>query len=471
MFYLRTFCVLVTIFSASLAFAQAEQRVLPHSQQEIHLSFALLVKKAAPAVVNIYATRKVRIQESVSPFFDDPLFSQLFDGGLAFGRPREKVVNSLGSGVIIDPRGYIITNHHVIEGGEDIKIVLSDRREFAADIVLRDEKSDLALLAIRDPKERLPYLTLQDADTLEVGDLVLAIGNPFGVGQTVTSGIVSAKARTMVGVSDYQFFIQTDAAINPGNSGGALIDMKGRLVGVPSAIFSKSGGSLGIGFAIPSTMVASLLHSHVSGGHIIRPWLGASGQDMTSELATSLGLDRPVGVLITEVAQGGAAEKAGLKIGDVVLRIGEYEVLDGQSLRFRIATSKLNEAAALHVVRKGKPLLLNVTLTPPPETVPRDITKLEGGDSPLSGATVANLSPALAEENGMAEYKGVVIVEVTPGSIVRRLTLQRGDILLAINEEKVESVRDLKRLLAKGYSRWSVAVKRGGQVLTISISL
>lgn len=470
MLLFRLFLILTALFSASGSFAQAEQRALPRSQAEIQLSFAPLVKKAAPAVVNIYSSRKVRVRDTFSPFFNDELFGQLFGDDFVFGRPRDKVVNSLGSGVIIDPRGFVITNNHVIEGSQDIKIVLSDRREFEADVVIRDDKSDLALLAIRNGKTQLPYLELEDADTLQVGDLVLAIGNPFGVGQTVTSGIVSATARTMVGISDYQFFIQTDAAINPGNSGGALINMAGKLVGVPTAIFSKTGGSLGISFAIPSTMVASLLNSHVSGGHIVRPWLGASGQDVTTDLASSLGLDRPVGVLVTEVAPGGAAESAGLQIGDVILKIGEFEVMDGQSLRFRIATSRLNETVPLHIMRKGRPYLLNATLTAPPETVPRQTTELEG-NHPLSGTTVANLSPAVAEEIGASEYRGVVIMDVAPGSIAHRLTFQRGDIILAINKDKVDSVKRLRNMLDSNYSRWSIDVKRAGRMLTINISL
>src|ERR1700677_3001499 len=263
-----TFAVAIVALSALIPIASAQERRLPSSVAELQLSFAPVVKRAAPAVVNVYAARVV---ENRNPFMNDPLFRQFF-GAV----PREQVLRSLGSGVIVDPSGLVVTNYHVIEGASEVKVALSDKREFDAEIVLKDEHSDLTVLRLKGVNERFPVLEFADSDALQVGDVVLAIGDPFGVGQTVTHGIVSAVARTQVGVSDYQFFIQTDAAINPGNSGGALVDMNGRLVGINSAIYSRSGGSQGIGFAIPSNMVRVVVASAKGGSAAVkRPWLGA----------------------------------------------------------------------------------------------------------------------------------------------------------------------------------------------------
>ncbi|MCP5361032.1 MAG: Do family serine endopeptidase [Hyphomicrobiales bacterium] len=456
-------------FSQTQARAQEITREIPSTQAEIQLSYAPLVKRAAPAVVNIYSSRKVRVRSRFSPFMEDPFFNQFFDKNLFLGPLKEKVVNSLGSGVIVDPKGLIITNFHVVQDSEDIKVVLNDRREFDAEVVLRDEKSDLALLRIA-PKEALPYLPLSDDEHLQVGDLVLAIGNPFGVGQTVTSGIVSALARTTVGVADYQFFIQTDAAINPGNSGGALIDMQGRLVGVPSAIYSKTGGSLGIGFAIPATMVRSILHSHISGGRVVRPWLGAGGQDVTADIADSLGLERPVGVLITDVHPESMAAQAGIKVGDIITKLGSHTIPDGQTLRFRIATGTLGEVVPITILRDGQAQTLHITLLPPPENVPREETALKG-DHPLSGATIANLSPVIADELSLDAVSGVVILAVERGSTAARLGLSEGDIIANINNQRMESVQEVGSAVAKPQREWVLKIKRGPQVLTLTLRL
>ncbi|MDA0240497.1 MAG: trypsin-like peptidase domain-containing protein, partial [Proteobacteria bacterium] len=314
--------------------ASAQKRI-PSSQSDIQLSFAPLVKRVAPAVVNIFTTKTVTARR-VSPLFDDPFFRRFFGENFA-GPRRQRKENSLGSGVIVRPDGMIITNHHVIQGADEITVILADRREFKAVIVGSDERTDLAVLRIDTGGRSLPHLTFRDSDDLEVGDLVLAIGNPFGVGQTVTSGIVSALARTQVGINDLNFFIQTDAAINPGNSGGALVTMDGKLVGVNSAIYSRSGGSIGIGFAIPANMVQTVM-TGLTGGQLVRPWLGGAGQAVTSDIANSIGLDRPVGVLINSLYPNGPATRAGLAIGDVVLAVNDREVNDPEALRFRIAS-------------------------------------------------------------------------------------------------------------------------------------
>ena len=289
--------------------AGAVDRQVPASADEIRFSFAPIVKRVAPSVVNVYASRV--IAESASPFFADPFFQRFFGGGNGVDSPRKRVQQSLGSGVIIDPSGIIVTNNHVIANADQIRVALSDRREFDCDVVLKDERTDLAVLKLRDAKGTFPTLDLADSDGLQVGDLVLAIGDPFGVGQTVTSGIVSALARTQVGVSDYQFFIQTDAAINPGNSGGALIDMSGRLVGINTSIFSHSGDSSGIGFAIPSNMVRVIAQSAKTGGQVRLPWVGASFQGVTPDIAAGLGVSEVRGALVVEVDSGQSGGEGG----------------------------------------------------------------------------------------------------------------------------------------------------------------
>ena len=306
----------------------ARAQTIPEDLAQLNFSFAPLVRATGPAVVNVYARTTVSSRGS-SPFANDPFFRRFF-GDDAFGAPRERVKNALGSGVIVDPTGLVVTNNHVVKNATDIRVVLPDRREFDATLVLADERTDLAVLRVDNKGRDLPAIALGDSDGLEVGDLVLAIGNPFGVGQTVTSGIVSALARTEVGISDYQFFIQTDAAINPGNSGGALIDMSGRLVGINTAIYSRSGGSIGIGFAIPSNMVSVIVRSAAEGGRVVRPWLGAELQDVTAEIADSLGLARPQGVLIVQVEAAGPFGKAALRQGDLVLAVDRHEVNSSQ---------------------------------------------------------------------------------------------------------------------------------------------
>jgi serine protease Do len=317
----------------------------------------------------------------------------------------------------------------------------------------------------------LPYLELRDSDDLEVGDLVLAIGNPFGVGQTVTSGIVSAVARTMVGIADYRFFIQTDAAINPGNSGGALVSMDGKLVGINTAIFSRDGGgSIGIGFAIPANMVRTVIASVGTAGRLVRPWFGASGSTVSADVAASVGLSRPAGVVLTDIYPGGPADRAGLKRGDVVTQIDGRDVEDGDSLRFRIATHPVGATVRMTVWRDGRDRAVAVSLIAPPETPPRDLTPLRG-NHPLAGATVANLSPALVEEIGAAELppRGVVIVEVRRGSPAQMIRLSPGDMLLKINDREIRTVEDLRRIVAAPQLPWRMAVRRGERVVTLTV--
>ena len=448
--------------------AAAQDRRVPSSVSEMQLSFAPVVKKIAPAVVNVYAERVVA--EQPSPFMNDPFFQRFFGDRFSLGIPRERVERSLGSGVIVDPKGVIVTNYHVIAGGRDLTVALADRREFKAEVLLTDERSDLAVLKIDPQGERLPSVSFKDADMLEVGDLVLAIGNPFGVGQTVTSGIVSALARTQVGANDWGFFIQTDAPINPGNSGGALVTTDGKLVGVNSTIISRTGGSVGIGFAIPSNMVKLVVEAALEGEPVRRPWLGAHMQPVTAELASSLGLDRPAGALLRDVFPDGPADRAGLGVGDVIRTIDGRLVEDPQAVRYRLATKGLGAKAQIGYVRNGRPGTVALRLEPPPENPPRDLTTLSGRN-PFSGAVVGNLSPAVAEELGLDDpmQKGVVVFDTEPGSPAASLNLRSGDILRSLGAEPVESVDQLQQILNRPTNRWTFRLLRGGREFSMTL--
>jgi Do/DeqQ family serine protease len=444
------------------------QRAVPESAAAMKQSFAPVVKKAAPAVVNVYVRH--RVEQMVSPFFDDPFFGRLF--GERFNIPRERIQNSLGSGVMVGGDGVVVTNNHVIQGsGEaEITVALADGREFPAKLILKDEQTDLAVLRLDAEGVQFPSIEFSDSDSLEVGDLVLAIGDPFGVGQTVTSGIVSALARTQVGISDYQFFIQTDAAINPGNSGGALVDMDGRLAGINTAIFSKSGGSHGIGFAIPSNMVRLVVQSALKGGMVQRPWLGASLQPVTPDIADSLGLDTPSGALVAKVHAKGPAAKAGLQAGDIVVSVDDKPVQNPQGFQYRFVTKGIGGAAVLGVLRKGQRVKTTITLVAPVEDPPRDARDLLGRH-PLTGCKVANLSPAVAQEVGVDDdtREGVVVLEVKGKTPAARLGVKRGDIVVAVNNEKVKSVAELVSVLELASGGWRLSVERGGKVFNLAI--
>ena len=454
--------LLLALLTAPALPALADTAV-PASKAEVQLSFAPVVKSSAPAVVNVYA--KVIVPQKQNGLLSDPFFREFF--GDRMGKQRERVQSSLGSGVIVDPNGFIVTNNHVVKGGTDIRVVLADKREFVAKLLMTDERTDLAVLKIEAADEKLPALKLADSDNLEVGDLVLAIGNPFGVGQTVTSGIVSALARTDVGVSDYQFFIQTDAAINPGNSGGALVNMAGEVVGINSAIYSRSGGSIGIGFAIPSNMVKTVVHSAETGKRIQRPWIGAELQDVTAEIADSLGFARPEGALVVALHPDSPLVKAGLQRGDVILAIEGKPVENAKELDYRVATSDIGASSIIEYQRKGDRKEANVTLIAAPETVSRDETLIEG-QNPLAGAVAANLSPAVAEELGLpSNINGVVVVKLGNGPAQR--FLRPGDIVVGINGVEIKDVATLKSAVAADSGYWQISINRGGRMLSLSI--
>ncbi|MEO0412323.1 MAG: DegQ family serine endoprotease [Pseudomonadota bacterium] len=447
------------------SFAQAQ---VPSSAQQVQLSYAPVVKEASAAVVNIYTQRRI---ETRSPFANDPFFRRFFGDGFGFGMPRERVDRSLGSGVIVSADGLVVTNYHVAGKADEIKVVLNDRREFDAEIVVSDERTDLTILKIDPGKSALPTVDVGDSDGLEVGDLVLAIGNPFGVGQTVTSGIVSALARTGVGVTDYQFFIQTDAAINPGNSGGALVDMKGRLVGVNTAIYSRSGGSNGIGFAIPTAMVRSLLVAAKGDGEVRRPWLGVDGQAVTSDIASALGLERPMGVLIDTIYPGSPADKAKLRSGDIVIAVNGVDIADNDSLRFRVGTLPVGQAASISYIRGGKTRTAKTTLTQPPAEPEKNETVL-GGRGILAGIKVANLSPAYADELRLPlTTSGVIVTAIDRRAPARRLGLFRpGDILREVASKRVERVSDLTSLIkVMDPAATSYEIMRGSRIIRCKV--
>jgi Do/DeqQ family serine protease len=456
------FSVFALIFA--LVAPAAAATGVPDSRAAIQFSFAPVVKQTAPAVVNVYSQQVVASRDP--GFFDDPFFQQFFGGG-DLGPLRQRVQNSLGSGVIVDPSGIIITNNHVVRGSTAIKVALADKREFEAKLLLTDERTDLAVLKINVGEERLPVLKLGDSDALQVGDLVLAIGDPFGVGQTVTSGIVSALARTDVGISDYQFFIQTDAAINPGNSGGALVNMAGELVGINTAIFSKSGGSIGIGFAIPANMVKTVVKSAETGKRVQRPWLGVEVQNVTAEIADTLGLERPQGALIVNLSAQSPLAKAGLKRGDVILAFEGKPIESSQELGYRAATMNIGNQAIVEYQRGGKRTEAQVTLIAAPETTARDET-LVNGNNPLAGMVAVNLSPATADELGLqVNATGVVVKDVKDGPAQRYLT--KGDIIAAVNGKKVATVRELMAALNSEANYWQITINRGGQMLSLTV--
>jgi Do/DeqQ family serine protease len=452
------------LMAAGLAMpALAQDRKVPSSQAELRLSYAPIVQRVQPAVVNVYAAKVV---QNHNPFLDDPIFRRFF--GLQ-GGPQEQMQRSLGSGVMVDASGLVVTNVHVIEGADQVKVSLSDKREFEAEIVLKDSRSDLAVLRLKDVHEKFPTLDFANSDELMVGDVVLAIGNPFGVGQTVTHGIISALARTQVGITDYQFFIQTDAAINPGNSGGALVDMTGRLAGINTAIYSRSGGSQGIGFAIPANMVRVVVASAKSGGKAVkRPWLGAKLQTVTPEIAESLGLHSPSGALVASIVANSPAARAGLKSSDLITAIDGQAVEDPNAFDYRFATHPLGGTSQFDVQRGGKPVKLSVPLETAPDVGRNELVLTSR--SPFQGAKVSNISPAVADELHLdADTEGVVVTEIADDSTAAGVGFQKGDIILAVNNTKVAKTSDLEKATSSSSRLWRITLVRGGQQINVTL--
>ncbi|MCU0828563.1 MAG: trypsin-like peptidase domain-containing protein [Tabrizicola sp.] len=442
--------------------ALAEETV-PRSAEEIALSFAPVVQETAPAVVNIYARQLV--QDRDNPFAGDPFFDQFFQG---MGGPA-RVENSLGSGVIVSPDGIVVSNHHVTANATDIRVVLADRREYAAVVLLDDPQSDLAVLKVQ-TDEPLPALSLGDSDDLQVGDLVLAIGNPFGVGQTVSSGIVSGLARSALQVGDGTgYFVQTDAPINPGNSGGALVDMAGQLVGINTAILTRDGGSNGIGFAIPSNLVAAVIAQAQAGATgFQRPWAGMQAQEVDGSLAEALGLGRPLGVMITRLHPQSPFAAAGLQDGDVVVALGGDPINTPQEFLYRLSVLGSGPQTVTYI-HDGTQAQAEVALAPAPDSPPRDeVTVTE--DIVLRGATLARINPAvIAELHLPLDAAGVVVLEAV--DFAREVGLQPGDILVAINGYEVSSPEDALALAREPGRRWQIDLIRQGQPLRLRFRL
>ena len=443
-------------------YAEAQVRTVPSSMVGVQSSFAPVVKKVGPAVVNL-STKKI-VNQRVSPFANDPFF-EMFFGNMMPGLAQKRVESSLGSGVIVRPDGLFVTNYHVIEGASEVSVLLSDNREFTATLIDADPQFDLAVMQIDTKGESLPYAQFGNVENLEVGDIALAIGNPFGVGQSVSMGIISALGRSNISNAPMGDFIQTDAAINPGNSGGALVNVHGEVIGINSAIFTRSGGSDGIGFAVPANVAKSVVESVVRTGQVQRGWFGAAGQDVNQVLADNLGLERPMGVLINEIADGSPAARAGLQIGDIILKFDGNDVPNARALKARIAATAVDKPATITIWRSGRVRELDLRLIPPPVSSDHEKLRLKGAH-PLNNHVVEQLNPFIAQQLGLnLRTKGVVIAEAPRGG----LGLRNGDVLESINGEKIKSLQDLKQVLSKESKSWEVIYQRGNRRMRIKL--
>lgn len=441
--------------------------------------FVDIAKATTPAVVNISTswTAKGNTGGAFGPFMDDPFFRKFFGDKFfrEFENPRERRQKSLGSGVIVDPTGYIITNNHVVEGADRIHVLLSDQREFEAKLIGTDPKTDLAVIKIE--AGNLPIIPWGNSDNLQVGEYVLAIGNPFGLNQTVTMGIVSAVGRANMGIAEYEDFIQTDAAINPGNSGGALVNTRGELVGINTAIFSQSGGYMGVGFAVPSGMANLIMESLIQEGRVIRGWLGVSIQDITSELSKEFKLSEMRGALVSDVMEQSPASRGGLRQGDVIISYAGQVINSTIDLRNRVAQTRVGEIVKVRVIRNGKKLELDIDIGEQPSDFSK-ISSVPGRSgeekisSVLDGIIVRTPTSETARRFGFSEkQKGVVVLEVTPGSRAEDSGLKVGDLILEINRTPLETLSDYNRLVKRLNKNQSVLflVNREGRQFYLSL--
>jgi len=449
--------VITTVVLLLLSAAATAQTRVPQSQAEISLGFAPLVKQAAPAVVNIYA--KIVTKGRPSPFAGDPFFEQFF-GGLGSTRPR--VENSLGSGVILSPDGIIVSNYHVVGMATDIRVVTTDRREFSAKVLLGDKASDLAILQLQGASD-LPYLSLRNSDHVEVGELVLAIGNPFGVGQTVSSGIVSGLARSGAVTGKARgYFIQTDAAINPGNSGGALIDVNGRLIGINTSILTRSGGSNGIGFAIPANLVAEFMAQAGAGNdHFVRPWAGMAGQPVDADMADSLGLALPEGIAISDLHEHSPFALAGFRVGDIITHVDGLLVNSPQEMLFRMSVAGIGGTSRVTRLRDGTETEIRVAMVAPPDDPPAEEITLDD-KTVLPDLIVARANPVTIARFGLPlTTKGVLVVE--PGPLGQRAGIKTGDVILEIGDRQITSTADVHDALTDPGRRLTMEIRRDGR--------
>lgn len=436
--------------------------------------FTEVVDLAMPAVVNISTTRVVKSQGRTSPFMDDPFFKEFF--GEEFFRqfqvPKNRRESSLGSGVIVDKRGYIVTNNHVIAKADEIKVVLNDKREFTGKVVGTDPKTDIAVIKIK--ADKLPVLEWGDSEKLRVGEYVLAMGNPFGLNQTVTMGIVSATGRANVGIADYEDFIQTDAAINPGNSGGALVNIKGQLVGINTAIFSRSGGYMGIGFAVPSNMVRKVMQSLVDKGKVTRGWLGVSIQPLSDELAKHFGLKNDEGVLVSDIIDDTPAQKAGIQQGDIILSFDGKNTPDPTALRNIVAETPVGKRVGIKIMRDKRVMTLKAVITEQPKKMSAESEpgNADGEDTVLEGVEVREMSPEIARQLGLPKVTaGVVVTDVTVGTAAERAGLQPGDVITQVNNTRITGMDSFRKAVgAVGKNKGMLLlVNRRGRKLFIGL--
>jgi serine protease Do len=433
--------------------------------------FPAVAKATMPAVVNISTSRVVKNQGGpAGPFMDDPMFRQFFGEEFhkRFQVPRERRESSLGSGVIVSADGYIVTNAHVVDKADEIKVLLADKREFTGKVVGSDSKSDIAVVKIS--AKELPTIGWGDSDKLEVGEYALAIGNPFGLNSTITLGIVSAVGRANMGIEQYENFIQTDAAINPGNSGGALVNTRGELIGINTAIFSRSGGNMGIGFAIPSNMAKSVMDSLVKHGKVVRGYLGVSIQDVSPKIAKQFGLDQAQGALVSEVVTGSPAEKSGLQSGDVITRFDGKAIESSSMLRNRVAETEVGKSVELEVLRDKKPVKLNIKVAEQPKdmTASGESVKSEGKSTVLAGFEVQALTPDISSQLNLPRgTQGVVVSAVESGSPAEEAGIQRGDVIVELNRKPVRNTDDFQRLsksVGKADSVLLLLVRQGRRI-------
>ncbi|MEB3702699.1 Do/DeqQ family serine endopeptidase [Candidatus Bealeia paramacronuclearis] len=443
------------------------QNSISETCQKSELTFSSVVKKFAPTVVNIYASSEVQTKTPMDTFMDDPFYKQYMER--LHGPHVDHKLNSMGSGVIVSEDGHILTNYHVIEGGDTIRVILHDRREFEAKIVASEQRTDLVMLKIDVGSEKLPFAVLDPIDNLNVGDMVLAIGNPFGVGQSVSSGIISAVGRSQSGISDFRSFIQTDASINPGNSGGALVTGDGRLIGINTAIYSKSGESIGIGFAIPSPLVIPFVESALQGKRTERPWMGIRIRGVDMETSRKLGFTHPYGVLIKEIYKGGVADQVGIQVGDILTHFNDQIIEDDAELDYVLSRQHLDTTVTFKVYRNGKEKNIQVNMKAPPEASNLDSYEIQG-KNPLTGAVVAELSPALALDLGADPLKrGIVILDIKPNSLAENLKLNVGDIIHNINEQELIILGDFFKIVKAAPQKWSIKFFRNNKHLTLEV--
>lgn len=451
----------------------AAEKVAPVDRAGIETSFAPVVKRDIPAVVNVSSSRVVKTSENMpDQFFSDPFFRQFFGDQMPRrNRPQAQRERALGSGVIVNSEGYILTNNHVVDGATEIKVALGDKREFTAKVIGRDPKTDIAVLKV--DAKNLPTIPLGDSSKMEVGDLVLAMGNPFGLNQTVTMGIVSAMGRGGLGIEDYEDFIQTDAAINHGNSGGALVNSRGELIGINTAILSDaSGGNQGVGFAVPINMARQVMDQILKNGKVVRGYLGAYIQDVTPELAKQFSVTESRGALLSDVTEGGPAAKAGLKVGDVVVAMNGQTVTDMRSFRLNVAMANPGTTVHLKVVRNGHDMEVPVTLGELPNSPSgEEGGSSEGSGSALDGVNVDNLTPQIARQLGLSgRISGVVVTSISDASRAADAGLRRGDVIQEVNRKPVANVSDFQKAVGRaGNQPVLLLVNRDGNTLFVVV--